>query len=269
MTDDQIIIVGSGLTGSVAAWTLIQAGFQVTLLESGCSFPKSPHIRIRGQEIYRSYALEVRDYVPYPQFENLGDPLTRWIKAHLLGGLGSFWGGVVLRFAPEDFTQGELIGEQFCWPINYGDLEPYYQRVEHLIGVSGGKTSVPVLPACQVNHIQEVPQEFSDLARAAKKLNRWLLPANQVYGQPTIVSQIPSPVNVGVRLLNQLRRHKNFCLISNAHVTRLRLHPNKALATGVEYINRSNGELYFQAAQAVMLAAGQLGSTHILLNSCA
>jgi choline dehydrogenase-like flavoprotein len=268
MSDDQIVIVGSGPTGSVAAWTLVQAGFKVTLLESGCSFPKGLHIRLWDREICRPYALEIRDHVTYPQFENLDDTLTRWFKAHLLGGLGSFWGGVVLRFAPEDFTQGELISERFRWPIRYADLEPYYNRVEQLIGVSGGKTSVPVLPACQVTQVLAVPQEFSDLALAAEELDRWLLPTNQVYGKSTILGQIPSPVNIGVRLLYQLRRCKNFRLISNAHVTRLQLHKTQALATGVEYIDRQSGELCFQAGKGVMLAAGQLGSAHILLNSC-
>lgn len=267
MSDDQIIIVGSGPTGTVAAWTLIQAGFKVTLIESGCSFPKSLHLRIRDQEIRRPYALELRDHVPYPQFENLDDPFARWFKAHLLGGLGSFWGGVVLRFAPEDFTQGEAISERFRWAIEYSDLEPYYDRVEQLIGVSGGKTSVPVLPACKVNHTLEVPPEFSDLAIAAQKVDRWLLPANHVYGKSTLFSQIPSPVNVGVRLLSQLRRHKNFRLISNAHATQVQLQKTKALAAGVEYLDRQTGELHFESGKAVMLAAGQLGSTHILLNS--
>ena len=268
MSDDQVIVVGSGPTGSVAAWTLVNAGFKVTLLESGCSFPKNLHIRIRDREIHQPFALEIRDHVTYPHFENLDDPLTRWFKAHLLGGLGSFWGGVVLRFAPEDFTQGESISERFRWPICYGELEPYYDRVEQLIGVSGTQTSVPVLPACQTNRILGVPPEFSDLADAARKLHRWLLPASHVYGKGTILSQIPSPANIGVRLLHQLRRHKNFRLISNAHVTRLQLHKTKALAAGVEYLDRQTGELCFLAGKAVMLAAGQLGSTHILLNSC-
>lgn len=269
MSEDQIVIVGSGPTGSVAAWTLVQAGFKVTLLESGCSFPKGLHVRLWDREIRRPYALEIRDHVAYPRFENLDDPFTRWFKAHFLGGLGSFWGGVVLRFAPEDFTQGELISERFRWPIGYGDLEPYYHRVEQLIGVSGGTTSVPVLPACQVTQALSVPQEFAELALAAEKLDRWLLPTNQVYGKSTILSQIPTPVNVGVRLLSQLRRCQNFRLISHAHVTRLQLHQTKALATGVEYIDRQSGELCFQVGKGVMLAAGQLGSAHILLNSCA
>lgn len=268
MSDEQIIIVGSGPSGSIAAWTLVHAGLEVTLLESGSSFPKDLHIRIKNREIHQPYALEIRDHITYPQFENLDDPLVRWLKAHMWGGLGSFWGGVVLRFAPEDFIQGGLAGDQFQWPIQYSDLEPYYSLVEQLIGVSGGKTSVPVLPACDVNRVLKIPQEFNTLAHAARKLHRWLLPINQVYGQSTIVSQIPSPANIGLRLLCQLQRHKNFRLISNAHVTQIKTDSTASVAAGVEYINRQNGELHFEVGKAVILAAGQLGSTHILLNSC-
>jgi choline dehydrogenase-like flavoprotein len=268
MSDDSIIIVGSGPTGSVAAWTLIKAGLKVVLIESGRSFPKSLHVRIRDREMLKPYALEFRDHVPYPQFENLGDPLARWFKAHLLGGLGNFWGGVVWRFAPEDFTQGEAHSDEFRWPIGYADLEPYYERVETLIGVSGGQTSIPVLPACQVKRVLDVPTEFSDLTHAARKLGRWFVPANQVYGDSTIFSQNPSPINIGVRLLERLQHHQNFKLISDAHVTSLHVHEQQGLATGVEYLDRKSGELYVQSGKAVMLAAGQLGSTHILLNTC-
>jgi choline dehydrogenase-like flavoprotein len=268
MSNDQVIIIGSGPTGSIAAWTLVNAGINVTLLESGNSFPKDVHIRLWNKEIRRPYALEARDYVPYPNFENEGNSFTRWEKAHLLGGLGNFWGGVTLRFAPEDFTEGELISERFRWPINYSDLEPYYQRVEDLIGVSGHNKSVPGLPACRIRNLRHLPQEFNDLVHAAEHLHRSLLPINEVYGQPFILSQVPSPFNVGVRLLGQLQQRKNFRIIHNAHVTRLVLHKTKALTTGVEYIDRQSGNLCFEAGKVVMLAAGQLGSTHILLNSC-
>lgn len=270
MADDEIVIVGSGPSGAIAAWTLVNAGCKVVLLESGNSFPKGFHLRWKDQEIKRRFhPLQVWGHTLPPDYENLGDPFTRWVKAHMLGGLGNFWGGVVLRFAPEDFTQGEAVSEKFRWPITYDDLEPYYKRVEQLIGVRGTGQSVSALPACEITHHRQFPHELSDLAKAARQLDRWLLPMNDVYGKSTIISQIPSPFNLSLRLMQQLRHRSNFRLIQNAHVTRVLLKRQNALASGVEYINRETGKLHFQSAKAVMLAAGQLGSTHILLNSCA
>lgn len=93
MLDDQVIIIGSAPTGSIAAWILVNAGINVTLLESGNSFPKDVHIRLWNKEICRLYALQARNYIPYPNFENEGDPFTRftrWGKAYFTDSLRLF-----------------------------------------------------------------------------------------------------------------------------------------------------------------------------------
>jgi choline dehydrogenase-like flavoprotein len=269
MVDEAIVIVGSGPTGAIAAWTLVNSGFNVIMLESGNSFPKGLHFRWRNKDIKRAFPNTIWNHVTYPHHENNGDVFTRWIKAHLWGGLGNFWGGVVLRFAPEDFTIGETISDFFRWPISYAELEPFYNQIEQIMGVRGGQISVPVLPACQISQLRKLPKDLSELADAALQMDRWLMPLNDVYGKATILSRIPSPFNIGVRIIQQLQKRKNFRLLSNTHVTRLLFHKNNGLASGLEYINRETGELCMQQAKVVMLAGGQLGSTHILLNSYA
>jgi len=269
MADDEVVIVGSGPTGAVAAWTLVNAGYKVTLLESGNSFPQGLHLRWRDREIKRSLPASIWDYATYPYHENRGDAFTRWIKAHVLGGLGNFWGGVVLRYAPDDFTVGGEVSDFFRWPISYSELEPYYGKIEQIIGVRGDQKSVPTLPACRIRRLRTLSAEMFDLAESALELNRWLVPLNDVYGKSSIISTIPTPFNIGVRLIKQIQGRRNFRIISDAHVTRLLFHKANGYASGVEYIDRKTQELHLRSAKVVVLAAGQLGSTHILLNSCA
>lgn len=60
----------------------------------------------------------------------------------MVGGGTVHWTGLVPRFQPSDFRQRSLHGSAADasledWPIGYHDLEPYYDRVEWELGVSG------------------------------------------------------------------------------------------------------------------------------------
>ena len=60
-----------------------------------------------------------------------------WWRARLLGGRTNHYGRVHLRMGPRDFKPRSTDGLGFDWPISYDDLEPYYTKVEMLIGVFG------------------------------------------------------------------------------------------------------------------------------------
>ncbi|MBK0296651.1 GMC family oxidoreductase, partial [Bacillus sp. S34] len=61
------------------------------------------------------------------------------------GGGTRVYGAQAWRFGPRDFTMASTYGvpdgsSLADWPISYEDLEPYYERAEWEIGVSGGDT---------------------------------------------------------------------------------------------------------------------------------
>ena len=267
MTENGVIIVGSGLTGTIAAWTLVKAGIPVTMLESGNSFPKDLHLRFRHRELRRPITPPVRDNTAYAEFVNKNDCSARWIKAHRIGGRSNFWSGIVLRYAEQDFTEGERLHAKFRWPISYLDIEPYYQKVEDLIRVRGGEKSFSTLPACRVAQSRTIGSEWQSFATTCEKFERSLAVIPDVYGADTIASAIASPQNIAVRLISKLRRSKKFKIIPNAHVARVELDCHKPVAKAVEYIDRQTGSRHRQTAKAVILAAGSLSSPQILLNS--
>ena len=134
MSDDHydVIVIGSGAGGGTIAHRLAPAGKRVLLLERGGYLP-------RERDNWESSAVFVRGkYLPpeswYDRHHNAFQPEVNYY----VGGNTKFYGAALFRLRPEDF--GELKhhdGISPAWPIDYGDLEPYYTQAEHLYRVHG------------------------------------------------------------------------------------------------------------------------------------
>lgn len=154
MTYD-VCIVGSGAGGSPIAYELSNAGYKVVVLEKG------PHYK---EEDFSKDELAVsrRDqYTPLLKDEqhvindiNQDGTSTRYIGSEykwsfwngsMVGGSSNLMSGFFHRLKPNDFRLksafGEIEGANVVdWPISYEDLEPYYAKVEKVVGVSGRVT---------------------------------------------------------------------------------------------------------------------------------
>ena len=264
---DCVCVVGSGLTGAIAALALLEDGVPVVMLESGSTFPRRFHARFRDVDLIRPRPSTVQPTIPDVDFIAGGDGSAKWIKANRLGGLSNYWSGIALRFSPEDFTDGERLHHKYRWPVSYLELEPYYARVERIIRIRGGEESFEALPASEVVHRRRVGSEWSRVAQLCRERGRDLAALNDVQGPATTLSSLGAPYNAALRLLRGLRRMRGFRLITRAHVTRVLSDEHRSMAGGVEYIDANTGTYHKLAAKAVVLAAGPLASTQILLNS--
>jgi choline dehydrogenase-like flavoprotein len=96
--------------------------------------------------------------------------------AQVVGGGTQLYGGVSLRFAPDDFRlasvnagrtdlrddpNGDVQRHARDWPISYDDLEPWYCTAEKLIGING--TRANQLKPASVDHYQP-PLEPNDIS---------------------------------------------------------------------------------------------------------
>src|SRR5712692_17797 len=147
------VVVGSGAAGGMAATELCLKGLKVLLLEAGpqlneatdfqhhkkpYEFPFRGQIRPRERAKYNYVVNEWNR----PSFVNeLDHPYTgkkfAWVRARTVGGKTLHWGLVALRFSPRDFQAASHDGYGENWPITYEEVEPYYARVERMIGVCG------------------------------------------------------------------------------------------------------------------------------------
>jgi choline dehydrogenase-like flavoprotein len=138
------IVIGSGFGGCMAALPLVEAGQRVLMLERGGWVERSE--ANWGDEgvfvLTPHYTLESR----YSLKSRRG-----WRPQGLctcVGGPSVFYGGASFRFREEDFRPpAEIVGDSGAeWPIDYRDLEPFYDRAERLLGVAGEAGVDPTEP---------------------------------------------------------------------------------------------------------------------------
>jgi choline dehydrogenase-like flavoprotein len=144
-----VVIVGSGAGGGIAAYVLANAGARVCLLEKGPWL--SPENC--GDDELRFGERDFIDQDPLIEprtFRNRAEDGDHLVVGKILGisrcvGGGTVhYGAVSFRNRPEDFRAlqywGELPGADIAdWPLTYEDLRPYYEKAEALVGVAGGQ----------------------------------------------------------------------------------------------------------------------------------
>ncbi len=74
----------------------------------------------------------------------------------MVGGSSNVMSGYFHRLKPEDFRLlsefGPIEGANIVdWPISYNDLEPYFSKVEKIVGVSGKVVAHPHLEPRSTN----------------------------------------------------------------------------------------------------------------------
>jgi choline dehydrogenase-like flavoprotein len=260
--DRRVIVIGSGPCGAVAAATLIAAGIPVTMLESGQAFPGGMLVRVKGRNVFRLRApAEKRS-----AFFATADPSAQWFQVLAPGGLSNYWTGVVPRFAPEDFTEGEHLHERYRWPVTYDDLAPFYTRVERLHGVAGASDDLPALPAPGVRRVVRLPTEWRRIAVQAGALGRGLAPAPMAEKAPWLITRSSEAFN-SFHLVRRLQRSRYFDLRLGAHALRLEWDGAKRLVMAVTFFDQAIGRERRLNGAAVVVAAGALESTRLLFNS--
>lgn len=183
------VVVGAGAAGGIVAKELSSAGLSVVLLERGKWYTPAD---CRKDDL-RNQRTTVLGNAFGP--EDAGNPRV-WVDkngtAHIalaseggyqnnaacVGGGTLSYGAQAWRYLPQDFrmrtTYGAPEGSSLDdWPISYDDLEPFYERAEYEIGVSGDYSGTPFHgPRRRDLPMPPLPpnREFGILEPAAKRL---------------------------------------------------------------------------------------------------
>lgn len=126
------VVVGTGAGGAPLLARLARAGLRVVALEAG-----------RQWVAARDFATDEREQSKlYWNDERLsagGDPVHfgRNNSGTGVGGSTLHFTGYVPRAQPDDFRLRTEFGVGADWPLAYPELEPYYDEVERVLGVSG------------------------------------------------------------------------------------------------------------------------------------
>lgn len=154
----RVAVIGSGITGTAVATTLVAAGHQVEVFERGSDDPEPP----AGV----AAVVQRGDFRP-----SLSSELVTRV-----GGMATRWRGIALRWRPQDFRTRSCAGYGRDWPLAYDDLEPWYGRAERLLGVAGTDADNPFAPWRSTPYpLAPIPLSPDDRLLAARLHRRGLL----------------------------------------------------------------------------------------------
>jgi quinoprotein glucose dehydrogenase len=200
-----------------------------------------------------------------------------------VGGLAMHWGGVTPRWSPEDFRLDSLYGVHQDWPIDYDDLDPFYQEAEERLGVAGEQGPKELDPRGK-----PYPQPALPLTYNLGLLRRWAEGAGIVtWSQPSAKNAVPyrgrppccrndtcfPSCPIGAKYSpdftwNALRKAGRVRLLSRTVVRRLECAAgsNRIERAVAVARDRPGDELEFRA-RTFVVAGGYAWSPHLLLSS--
>jgi choline dehydrogenase-like flavoprotein len=278
-TEYDVVVVGSGAAGGMAAYALTNKGVKTLLLDAGPladlnrqrglkpvydlpyrGFGKPGHLR----HVYQATEFNANQWVDpekVPYTFDTKEPYS-WARVRMIGGKSLFWARMSYRLSDYEFKakDHEGLGDQ-NWPISYADLAPFYDRVEPLFRVSGRKEGLPQLPdGIFVEDQSPDGDALTRIAAAGKSQGAIITKIRRALGD----GQIASSFNI---TLPAAQATGNLTIVPNAIVHQVTTDKNTGKANGVAFFDRQSGRALHAKAKVVVLGASCLESTRILLNS--
>ena len=292
-----VAIVGVGAVGGVAALPLARAGLDVIGLEAGSWLtprdfaPDELRNNVRGwpqavqkanNEVPTHRPNASAPYSPRPAIHPMmnavgGTSLHYWAQSWRLNP----WDFKVVsettrRYGASRIPTGSTVED---WPFGLEDLEPYYDKVEYEVGVSGKAGNINGTRDPRGNIFEgarkrEYPMpplrgaDFTDrMAAAARSLEWHPFPGpaainSQAYqNRPACVyhgfcnrggCHVEAKNSSAVSTIPQAQKTGHFQVVPLAHVTTIEVDKNGRVS-GVNYLQ--NGKEYFQPVDVVLLAS--------------
>ncbi len=289
-----VCIIGSGAGGSPIAYELSNAGFKVVVLEKGKNYTEDDfnkdELAVCRRDMFTPPLNEqkhiINEYKEDGSFTRYDGEESGWNfwNGSMVGGSSNLMSGYFHRLKPNDFklksVYGEIKGANVVdWAISYEDLEPYYTKVEKVVGVSGRV----------IKHKHQEPRSTADFPYPELQTNsvtKWFDKACDILGYEFM------PTPRAVLSLDALGRHgcyySNFCgsygcasgakgsaraallqkcsakIITDAFV--YKLDSEKERVTKAYYYTK-HGFAHSIEAKIFVLSAQAIESSRLLLNS--
>jgi gluconate 2-dehydrogenase alpha chain len=305
-----VVIVGLGAVGGVAALPLTRAGIEVVTLEAGSWLTPRDFAPDELRNNYRGWPQSVQKAngeVPTHR-PNASAPYSPRLPIHpmmnAVGGTSLHYWAQSWRLNPWDFKvmsettrrygaarlpRGSTVED---WPFGLEELEPFYDKVEHEVGVSGQAGNINGTIDPRGNTFEGSRQrgypmpplrgtEFTDrMAAAAGKLGWHAFP-----GPAAINSEVnddrpgcqyhgfcsrggchvSAKNSTAVSTIPRAMETKRLRIVTQATATNVTFDDQTGRASGVVYIKA--GQEYFQPADVVLLASYTYENVRLLLQS--
>jgi choline dehydrogenase-like flavoprotein len=280
MTDEtfDVLIIGSGHAGGMAAKVLTESGIRCLMLNAGpvadvsrdAQSKPASKLPYRGftppgrlEHVFQSNEFNANVWVDEQEVPYTFEPAHpyNWVRVRLFGGRSLFWSRQSFRLSDYEFKAKSHDGFGEDWPISLADLAPYYARVEEIFQVEGALDGPPQMP--DGNFIIDSDPWSESMQRfivAAKPYNMPVCKQRRALGRDGLASS----VNL---LLPDAEKTGKLTSLANAVVRELTVDKNTGQPNGCNFVDRLTGREMSVKARVVVLAAGTLESTRLLLNS--
>jgi gluconate 2-dehydrogenase alpha chain len=309
LKDTDVVIIGLGAAGGVAALPIAQAGLEVIGLEAGGWLTRRDFAPDELRNNYRGWPQAVQkanQEIPTSR-PNASSPTSPRGAIHpmqnAVGGTTLHYWAQSWRLNPWDFKVVSETKRRYGasripagstvedWPFGLEELEPFYDKVEYEVGVSGqagnvngkidprgnpfeGARKRPYpMPALRGN-------EFLDkMATAARGIGWAPFPGPAAVNSRTYQNRsacmyhgfcnrggchVDAKNSTAVTTIPRAQATGHLKVVTRAHVTTIEVDDGGRM-TGVNYV--TDGVEYFQPAKVVLLASYTYENTRLLLLS--
>ena len=284
--EPDVLLIGAGAAGAALAWYLAKNGFKVTCLEQGDWLrpERMPHGRDDWELASLTHLNADPNVRQLPEDYPVNDAASTYtpLMYNAVGGSTIHWSAHFPRYHPSDFRVRSLDGVADDWPLDYAELEPWYDLNDRMVGVAGlhGDPSQPPRSPRQTPPVR-IGRFGQAMARGFERLGwHWWVSDGAFITQPYGEVEGRQPCNhcgpcdlgcpIGAR--------------SSADVTYwpLALELGAELRTGcrvreitLDQAGKARGALYYDAdgalqeqrAPLVVVACNGVGTPRLLLNS--
>ena len=220
-----VVVIGAGAVGTILSVYLSNHGHKVAVLESG-----GGTFETRSQDL-NLYSLSGRHHLGISEG-----------RARVVGGTSTLWGGQIVPFTDMDFVPRDWV-ESSGWPITKHDVNPYYEKVERLLGLDTDFTERKIW-----EQLDMMPPNFGESFEVF--LTRWL-----------------KETNVFTIFKDSFKENKNLTLIKHAIAKKIACKKNNMMNVEKVFINNNKGKMFSIKSKYTVVANGTIEASRLMLYS--
>ncbi|UOR05090.1 GMC family oxidoreductase [Hymenobacter aerilatus] len=300
------IVIGSGISGGMAAKELTEKGLKTIMLERGRNVEhikdyvnankapwEFPHRGGKTQQMIKDYPVLSRDYTlnetnldfwtneqksPYVEAKPFD-----WFRGYQVGGRSLMWGRQSYRHSDFDFEANAKEGIAVDWPIRYKDLAPWYSHAEKFAGISGNRDGLSQLPdgdfmpAMEMNVVEKdvaarIKKHFKDRDMIIGRTANITKPHNnrvncQYRNKCWLGCPFGAYFSTQSATLPAAMATGNLTLRPFSIVTKILYDKDTKRAKGVEVLDAETNKTYEYFAKVIFVNASALNTAWVLMNS--